>query len=153
MGKAPRRTGRPTKVDQIELAERRAQALKLRKAGVMYEQIAERLGYSDGPHAARDITRGIRETPRDDAKELVQLELLRLDQLLQSMWPEALKGSTWHVDRCLAIADRRARYLGLDAPAKLEVTAVTALDEKVRALEAELQLHDTPPADPVLDAP
>lgn len=151
MGKAPRRPGRPTKAGQIELAERRAQALQLRKAGVQCDKIAERLGYSDGQHAARDINRAIREVPRDDAAELVALELLRLDALLQSMWPEALKGSTWHVDRCLAIADRRARYLGLDAPAKVEVTAVTALDEKVRALEAELKLHDDP-APAVLEA-
>jgi hypothetical protein len=67
----------------------------------------------------------------------VALELLRLDALLQAMWAQALGESTWHVDRCLAISDRRAKLLGLDQPTKVEVRSVSDLDAALVELEAE----------------
>jgi len=135
----PRRAGRPTKREQLELAERRAKAVNLRKSGMQYADIAHELGYHDASHALKDINRAIREIPRADTEELVALELLRLDALLEAMWVEALGGSTWHVDRCLAISDRRARLLGLDQPTKVEVRSVSDLDAALFELEAELR--------------
>ena len=139
MEATPRRQGRPRKAEQIELAERRAKAVNLRKSGMQYDAIARELGYYDGRHALKDINRAIREIPRADTEELVALELLRLDALLQAMWAQALGGSTWHVDRCLAISDRRAKLLGLDQPTKVEVRSVSGLDAALFELEAELR--------------
>ena len=42
MGATPRRQGRPRKAEQIELAERRAKAVNLRKSGMQYDVIAGR---------------------------------------------------------------------------------------------------------------
>jgi hypothetical protein len=36
--------------------------------------------------------------------------------LLAAIWDKAIKGSVFHVDRCLAIMERRAKLLGLDKP-------------------------------------
>jgi hypothetical protein len=111
----------------------------LRKSGMQYADIAHELGYHDASHALKDINRAIREIPRADTEELVALELLRLNALLEAMWVEALGGSTWHVDRCLAISDRRARLLGLNQPTKVEVRSVSDLDAALFELEAELR--------------
>ena len=78
-------------------------------------------------------------------------ELAKLDLLEHELLPVALSGgpkggvSLRAVDRVLAIRDRRARMLGLDAPSKVEATFKVEL--VVRALEdtlAELGIDDSP---------
>ncbi len=66
------------------------------------------------------------------------MEVTRLDQLLVAMWPKAMQGSGWAVDRCLGIMKRRAELLGLDAPTRHEVMTIDAIDAEIRQLEAEL---------------
>ena len=44
------------------------------------------------------------------------LELARLDEMLLGLWGKASRGELQSVDRVLKILERRARYLGLDAP-------------------------------------
>jgi hypothetical protein len=54
----------------------------------------------------------------EDAAVLRELEVQRLDALLVGVWPRAAKGDVAAVDRALRIAERRAKLLGLDEPAK-----------------------------------
>jgi hypothetical protein len=42
------------------------------------------------------------------------------------------------IDRMLKIQERRAKLLGLDAPAKLEVFTIDAIDAEIKKLQAEL---------------
>ena len=51
-----------------------------------------------------------------------QVELQRLDVVLQAVWEKACTGDLFAIDRYLKIAERRAKLLGLDAPAKVAPT-------------------------------
>ena len=132
---------------QIAAREREARALQLRKAGASFEQIGRALGVST-PRAWRIFQRGLARVVHEPAEELRQLEALRLDGLLTAMWPHAMAGKGWAVDRVLAIMQRRARLLGLDAPTRVNVITEDMIDAEIRRLEAELagyQLEDGEP--------
>jgi hypothetical protein len=133
---------------RLQAAERQTQALELRKAGVTYDAIAQRLGYKGAQGAYEAISAALLRTQQEPAEEVRQLELGRLDKLLTAIWPAALKGEYPAVDRVLKIMERRACLQGLDAPRKLDVTyqlRQMALadgldpDEMVRAAELILQ--------------
>lgn len=110
----------------VEAADRALQALNLRKAGATYEAIARQLQYSSRSAVYTAIQRELQRTIQEPADELRQLEVERLNDLYRAMIPHALSGdkdSTWYVDRCLKIMERRAALLGLDAP-KMDASAV-----------------------------
>lgn len=113
--------------DKIGLAERRAKALELRKAGASYEQIADKLGYSNRGNAYRDVDREIKAITAEPAKQVLTLELERLDAMLMGLWSGARSGNQGAVDRVVRIMDRRARYLGLDATLG-QMTDTSAVD-------------------------
>lgn len=106
----------------IDVKERTRKALELRKAGASYDQIAEKLGYADGSNVRRAVMGAIEEITEEPAKEVLKLELSRLDAMLLGLYQKAKSGDAAAVDRVIRIMDRRAKYLGLDAPEKSELT-------------------------------
>lgn len=132
------------KNDLAAVAEKRRQALELRKAGVGYEQIALKVGYS-GPGAAyREIHAALREITREPAEELRTLETERLDRMLMGLWEKARSGDLKTVDRVLRIMERRSRLLGLDAPVK---ATLSSFDDFTAQPDADLSPpgQDNPP--------
>jgi hypothetical protein len=136
---------------KIVAVERQRQALELRLAGLTFEAIAREVGYSNRSSAADAVTAALRATVQVPADDLRQLECERLDSLLSAMWPKAVGGSHLAVDRCLAIMERRARLLGLDAPLRLRQEVITAddidrairgMNEQADALEAAQLAND-----------
>ncbi len=112
----------PLSVRRIEAAERQVQALELRKRGKTFQDIADSLGYATAQGAYLAVESGLKRTQQQPADSVRQLELERLDKLLDAMWDKATAGKDFSVDRVLAIMDRRARYLGLDKPVKFSPT-------------------------------
>ena len=109
---------------KLVAAERRIQALDLRKAGATYQQIGRQLGYSE-QRAHQIVTSELQRlnTERSEAAtEVRRLELERLDAMLLGAWPRGKSGDPKMGQFCLAIMDRRARLLGLDAPTKVAPT-------------------------------
>ena len=109
---------------RITARQRERQALELRMAGATYAKIAEALGISvAGAHGAvmRALKR-LNEKVTEDAEEMRRLELERLDSLMLTLWPQAKRGNQGAIDRILRIMKRRAELLGLDAPARTDVT-------------------------------
>jgi len=104
--------GRPRE-GQLDIERK---ALELRRAGLAYEGIAERLGYQTRNGAHRAVARVLARNPAADVDAVRELETDRLDRLLVAVWPVALKGEPKAVDQVLKIAERRARLLGLDVP-------------------------------------
>lgn len=94
-------------------AEKRKQALDLRRAGLSFEEIAEAVGYGNRGSAHRAVKQGIKDITRESASELVELELLRLDDMFAGFYEKARDGDLFAVDRALKIMDQRARFLGL----------------------------------------
>jgi hypothetical protein len=108
--------------NQIASHDRKLQALELRKAGATFQAIADKLGYRGPSGAHKAVVSALRATLREPAEELRELELMRLDAMLLGLWRRAQAGEEKAVDRVLRIAERRARLLGLDAPARSELS-------------------------------
>jgi hypothetical protein len=112
----------PTSPRRIEAVEKRRKAIELRKAGATFQDIADAVGYS-GPGAAHKAVKvALDEMIREPTLDLINLELMRLDALLMTLFPQALKGSLGAVDRVLRIMERRAKLLGMDAPTQVSFT-------------------------------
>lgn len=109
------------------IAERRARALDLRAAGNTFESIAQTMGYTDKSRAYKDVMAALADITREPATELLTLELRRLDELQLRLIPDLdddnMRGAA--VQTILRIMDRRARYLGIDAPEKKEIKVGT----------------------------
>ncbi len=155
-----------SRAQRAKTAERRAKAVAMRLAGADFDTIAATLGYADRASAHKDITRAL-EAAVVEQHHSVDLyraeELQRLDLLLAEAWA-VLKRShvtvshgrvirddetgekllddgpvLQAIDRILKIQERRSKYLGLDAPTKVEAITIDALDHEIAKLAAELE--------------
>jgi hypothetical protein len=81
-----------------------------------YEQISYALGYADKSGAWRSVEGELRELRQERARDVLDLELARLDALLAGSWAKALDGDHRAVANVLRIQERRAKYLDLDRP-------------------------------------
>lgn len=100
-------------------------ALDLRQAGNSYREIAKQLGASVSTiwEDINDALVTLADQEQEKTKMLRQLELERLDALHSSHWANATTGQdTQAAAVILKIADRRAKLLGLDKPAQLDIT-------------------------------
>jgi hypothetical protein len=103
-------------VARLTCAERATQALELRKAGLTFREIGERMGVTeDRAHqiVTRELAR-LNARRAEDAGAVTRLEVERLDVLLAAVWEKAAGGDPAAIDRVLAIMARRARLLGID---------------------------------------
>lgn len=99
---------------------RQVAALQLRGAGLSYAAIAARVGVGK-TQAFRLITAALaqgRPASATTANEARVEEISRLDGMLVRLYPRAARGDVAAIDRVLKIGERRARLLGLDAPAR-----------------------------------
>lgn len=117
MGNSAKRDARAA-----EQAEKQRKALELRKAGASYDQIADQLKLGNRSVAFQLVKAGIKAIVKEPAESVLHLELARLDAMLLGCWTKAKLGDPQAIDRVLRIQDRRASYLGLDAPKRAEVT-------------------------------
>lgn len=107
---------------RVQAAERRVQALALRREGATFTEIGEALGINRSA-AHKAVSRALDELAQLAEGEVVSLralELDRLDALQRSVWTQAMDGALPAVDRVLKIMERRSKLLGLDAPIKQE---------------------------------
>lgn len=130
--------GKKSEARQINIEERRQQALDYRKAGYSYRDIGARLDVSH-EQVRRDIEAALAalvDDTKDSAGQLRQLELERLDMLTKALEPMAKVGNPGAVNSFLRVMERRAKLLGLDAPVKQDISVdVTKLtDDELRAI-------------------
>jgi len=130
-----------SKAQQAETAGRRTELIRLRLAGVSFDDpriLA--LGYSSPKHASKDMIRALRKRrDQQDAEASVyrQQQNMRLDALLEAVWPHATNpsrevtdddGNTEQrfdrsaVDVALRLLERAAKLNGLDMPVQAEVS-------------------------------
>lgn len=130
-----------SKAKQAETAARRTKLIQLRLAGVSFDdpRILE-LGYKSRQAASKDMIRALdkRHREQDAATSTYrQQENLRLDALLEAVWPHATnptrqvsdddgnieeKFDRSAVDVALRLLERRAKLNGLDMPVKTEIS-------------------------------
>lgn len=129
--------------------ERDVQALNLRKAGMSYERIADTLELSNRGAAWKCVDRALKATVQEAADDLRSIELERLDELFKAAYQKAIGGYMPAIDRCLMIMDRRSRYLGLDAPVKVQTSSITEEDilKAIEELNAQANAMETAAAE------
>lgn len=106
------------KSTRLEVAERRAAALRLRARGTAYTQIAADLGYASANAASKDVSRALRLTVREAGRELLDLEAERTERLLERAFTLADSDDTRDAVRAIEAAtrvlQRRAAMFGID---------------------------------------
>jgi DNA-binding CsgD family transcriptional regulator len=120
----PKGARRPTAKSMVLAKDRELECLALRKAGATYDQIADKVGVSrEG--ARKAVCRAMAElsaATKEEADEVRHLELERLDVMLLGIWDKARRGDVQAIDRVLRIQERRARFLSLDMPDKVQLS-------------------------------
>jgi len=94
-------------------------ALRMRIQGFSYQQIANRLDMThDAVRAAvKRSTQRVEEDSRERAKELIELDLQRLDTMQASLWDVAVAGDTRAQKQIIDIMRHRAKILGVTGAA------------------------------------
>ena len=115
--------------DAIDLnaAPRVAQALRLRRLGYTYEEIAHRCGYKTEAGARHAVKKANDRIVRDESRALVGWQLDMLDAALRVVMERIIannKESLWAVDRLAPLLKRQAELMGLDVkPDQLQAQA------------------------------
>lgn len=123
-------------ISKLERAQRAAQIMQLRKEGLTYRAIGERVGlsYEMVRREIQIVMRQYLEDAKDSQHEIVMLELLRLDDLLTSAYQGAMNGEAKMIDAVLKIMERRAKLLGLDAQVTTRQVQLTVTPEQIGAM-------------------
>lgn len=102
-------------------------------------QLAEEFGVSN--QRISQILKAIRESlPEHDRQLVVDLRLEQIGAIVQGVFPLARSGDKDAVASYVKLADREAKYLGLDAATKVEANVQTPnLDPDVVALVSSLK--------------
>jgi hypothetical protein len=110
----------PAKAQAALAEQRKHYVMQLRLQGLAPTEIAEKLHVNvNTVHAdLRHAVLSVQQRATLETEQLREIELMRLDKLQQPYWTRALKGDVDALDRVLKIMERRAKMLGLDAPAR-----------------------------------
>jgi predicted transcriptional regulator len=109
-------------VRRIRTTEKTLKALELRKRGMNYTQIGEKLGCARSTACRYVLSEleNLADKCREEAAHVRDLELQRLDDSTSSHTRGRGRDDLPAIDRCLRIMERRAKLLGLDAAEKVE---------------------------------
>lgn len=166
----------PRRRRTVAQMERDARAVEYRRRGLTYRQIASEMGWKNQASAWEAVQRGLADSILEPAAEVKQLELERLDEYQRHVLrvlasshivvsqgvvvthPDTGRPVTDHgpvlqaIDRLIKISERRAKLLGLDAPARARIEIID--DEIAAAMQRDLERQlaeitgDQPPAIP-----
>ncbi len=114
---------------RIVARDKQAECLRLRKKGLSYQAIADEIGYSNASGAEKAVKAALDRITQEPAEELLKLEIQRLDTMLLNIWDKVCEGDLYAIDRVLKIMERRAKFLGIDVPTKID--AFIRSDQKI----------------------
>lgn len=133
--------------------EKEAKVLELRRGGLTFDMIAERLGYASASGAHKAYVTACNRIVYADVVETRKIEMDRLDIAQAAIWTNVIAGEVPSVIALIKIMERRARLLGLDMPTKAQIEVNIyehdAIDSEVKRLVAILDSQQTS----ALDAP
>jgi hypothetical protein len=136
-----RKKGRPAKETSAKVIARKqriADIIALRVQGWSLDAIGEAQEPRISPQRVHQIiTEHLNESMTLATEQIRAIELRRLDEMQVKIFDNAAKGDLLAIDRVLAIHDRRAKMLGLNAPEKIE--EVGAVADAKASLAAKLE--------------
>jgi hypothetical protein len=120
-GKPPEFKNRPAG-EEVELAEKRAIAMEYRRNGHSYREIAMLMDttVSTAYYWVQAELRALRELTVEEAEDVRDMELMRLDQMLSNLQAGITAGDPMSISTALRVGERRSKLLGLDAPTKVD---------------------------------
>lgn len=130
-----------SKPQRAKVAERRAEAIGLRLAGMDWDTIATRLHYADKAAACKDVSRALAARLEEEGRaveEYREVELMRLDRLQAAAWPAALAGDVRSIEAVLRLMIGRWKLLGLEAPVRAEVLTIDAINAEIQSLSGQV---------------
>ena len=130
----------PAEETPLERISRDLAILNMRLHGLTFYEISRKLPEAGFRRVSVSrvfaiVAKALRSCQEQPARELRQLELLRLDQLQAAHYKAAMSGDAAAATRVLAIMDRRAKLLGFDGGA--ETTG--SLDQAKQSLLTKLE--------------
>lgn len=132
-------------VSDISTREERAyRAYQMRLSGMQWQEIVYRCEYTGIGEAKAEVDGLLRKATQiasDDRKrEVLELELGRLDALQNAIWGMAISGDLKAVDTTLKIMAHRARILALGEETATSTNTVVITSEKyVEALQGVIE--------------
>lgn len=130
----------------VDVAAKRAEALRLRRLRFTYERIAAHIGCTQ-PRAYQLVKEALEEMrlqAYDDVEHVRQLECLSLDAWQATIETRIAKAgdaaSNADILVLIKIQERRARLLGLDAPEKQELSGPGGKPLEVANVDARMLL-------------
>lgn len=149
--------GRPRgRSPKPEVLAREAEVVKLRRGGLTWDLIAQKVGYADASGAQSAYMRAAQRLVQDDIEAIRSMEMERLDMAQSAIWGQVLNGSLQAVSTLMRIMERRARLLGLDQPIRQQVEVTNydgaTIDREVQRLADLLGAGDRGQAR-ILDTP
>jgi hypothetical protein len=115
-----------------EVLERQNEVVKLRRGGLTWDLIAQRVGYSDPSGAQKAYEAANKRIIAEDIAEIRNLETERLDLAQSAIWGKVLQGDNPSIANLLRIMERRAKLLGLDQPTRIQAEVITYDGNAVR---------------------
>ena len=109
---------------EAEIEQRRKKVAANLLGGLNYREMAEVFGVAIGTISG-DVAIILGRWRRDQVAtvdEWIQIEARRLDKALNAIWDSVLAGDAQAIDRMIKIMERRSKLLGLDAPARKELS-------------------------------
>ncbi len=135
----------------LEVLEREAQVVQLRRAKLDWATIAQRVGFNSPQAAQRCFRRAINRVNVASVEELRREDGDMLDRLHSAFWRDAMNGDQGAAMIVLKTLEQKAKLFGEYAPVKqqVEVTDTT----RQRLVELVDQIRALPPADTERPAP
>lgn len=130
---ASRRARTAEKGDPSRIAELRHRIITMRLEGYQPREIAVTIGCSLET-VQRHIAAVFNALTAEKAEQALQIELARLDRYLIALEPGISAGDPKSIAQAIRISEQRAKYQGLHAPVKTQVTNIT-----VDSIDAEIE--------------
>lgn len=127
---------------EIQVLTNRSIAVELRREGLSYPEIAQRMGVTAHTVANYINTEllELREKTELDVTMLRDVELMRCDFMLKSLWRGVKQGDVPSVMAGLKVMERRSKLLGLDAPTKTDVNLNLVTPEQAAKM-SDSEIH------------
>lgn len=120
-----------------ENAHRDAEACNLRTQGLTYQQIADRLGWTDKSAAYAAVNRALADITREPAEALLHFEVERLDAELQRLNEYEAEARTVLKNPHIMVNNGRViLHPGTDEPMEDDAPVLQALDRLVKIEDA-----------------
>lgn len=112
--------------------KREQEIVKLRRGGLTWDLIGERLGIHLTT-AQKGYERALARVVKEDVDAIRTLETERLDIAQSAIWGNVLKGDNPSIANLLRIMERRAKLLGLDQPTRIQAEVISYDADSIQA--------------------